>query len=156
MPCETSGPQCLANVADLEGGGNEYFLVRIPSHLPPSAIINRSLNPRQPELIQHGGFNFEPVLHKDQAPRTVIIPGEGGAKVVSLDMVGVVTLQEAVVVPPPPKIELPPKYKVPAPQDLQEERHPIYGMAVKRQTVKSELDVSLTEPKKKKKKKHKE
>jgi len=72
----------------------------------------------------------------------------------SLEVKAVVTLQEAVPVPPMPDITVPERYRVPRREGLLESRHPIYGVSHKREAVKAE-PVEEDEPRKKKKKKNK-
>merc|ERR1711934_701882 len=79
-------------------------------------------------------------------------------------MGGIITLRESVRVPPVPRMEIPPEYKVPHPQNLVT-RHPIYGRVglepniLKRKNydvigVKSEsVNETETVPSKKKKRK---
>merc|ERR1711934_374603 len=83
-------------------------------------------------------------------------------------MGGIITLRESVRVPPVPRMEIPPEYKVPHPQNLVT-RHPIYGRVglepsiLKRKNydvigVKSESvnETEIVPNKKKKRKKDKE
>merc|ERR1712228_34836 len=70
----------------------------------------------------------------------------------SLDVKAVVTLQEDIVVPSMPNIEVPERYRVPKLEGLAEGRHPIYGTNLKRINVKDDPDESVEQTKKKKKK----
>lgn len=82
-------------------------------------------------------------------------------------MKAVVTLQEDIVVPSMPNIEVPERcqigqlyphnvwlvrYRVPKLEGLAEGRHPIYGTNLKRINVKDDPDESVEQTKKKKKK----
>jgi len=149
MPDLTS-PSGLLPPHHIDPDTQDFFLVRVPSHLPVSVLQDSTIDLRRPGAVAHGGREYQAVVRAGAGPTAVLLPGgPGGHQMTSLEVKAVVTLQEAVAVPPMPDITVPERYRVPRREGLLESRHPIYGVTHKREAVKAEPE---EEPRRKKKK----
>merc|ERR1711934_289552 len=151
MPVSSS-PPALIPPSSLDPESQEFFLIRVPSHLPTSLLQNAVLDLKHPSALQYDGRQYLPVIGKG-GTKAAVLPGSKGL-VESLEIKSVVTLQEDIEVPPMPNIQVPERYRVPKLEGLAVGRHPVYGTSLKRLNVKTESAESL-EPAKKKKKKRK-
>ena len=106
----------------------EIYILKVPNTLSSSSILSLDMNLKTPNTrVFVQDKEFSPLLAKVGETKTLV--GQSHKNKFSpavVELKGIITLRESVKVPPIPKVEIPPAYKVPHPQNLVT-RHPIYG-----------------------------
>lgn len=106
----------------------EVYILKVPNTLSSSSILSLDMNLKTPNTrVFVQDKEFSPLLTKVGETKTLV--GQSHKNKFSpavVELKGIITLRESVKVPPIPKVEIPPAYKVPHPQNLVT-RHPIYG-----------------------------
>ena len=148
----------------------EVYILKIPNTLSSSSILTLDMNIKSPNTrVFVQDKEFSPLLTKVGETKTLVGQSDKNKfSPAAVELKGIITLRESVRVPPVPRVEIPPDYKVPHPQNLVT-RHPIYGRVSLEQTnlkrknddviaVKSESvnDTETVPSKKKKRKKDKD
>merc|ERR1740129_1991765 len=148
----------------------EVYILKVPNTLSSSSILTLDMNIKSPNTrVFVQDKEFSPLLTKVGETKTLVGQNDNNKfSPAAVELKGIITLRESVRVPPVPRVEIPPEYKVPHPQNLVT-RHPIYGRVglepniLKRKNddvigVKSESvnDTETMPSKKKKRKKDKE
>ena len=144
----------------------EVYILKVPNTLSSSSILTLDMNIKSPNTrVFVQDKEFSPLLTKVGETKTLVGQNDNNKfSPAAVELKGIITLRESVRVPPVPRVEIPPEYKVPHPQNLVT-RHPIYGRVgmepniLKRKnedgvSVKSEsVNETKTMPSKKKKRK---
>jgi len=148
----------------------EVYILKVPNTLSSSSILTLDMNIKSPNTrVFVQDKEFSPLLTKVGETKTLVGQSDKNKfSPAAVELKGIITLRESVRVPPVPRVEIPPDYKVPHPQNLVT-RHPIYGRVgleqnnLKRKNddviaVKSESvnDTETVPSKKKKRKKDKD
>jgi hypothetical protein len=75
---DSSSPAGLVTEQQLDPAKHDFFLVRVPAHLPASVLQDAVIDLRGATgALHHEGRDYEPVVERAASTRTLVLPGGG-------------------------------------------------------------------------------